>query len=73
MMVPVQAWFRKPMRKIAREHLLGRRARQRGIINQKLVKQWVDYEESALPRHGVKLWLLLTLELWFRTYLDQPR
>lgn len=73
MLVPVQGWFKQDMRGLAREVLLGRRARRREILNQALIKQWLEYEESAFPRHGIKLWLVLTLELWFRSYLDAPR
>jgi asparagine synthase (glutamine-hydrolysing) len=73
MMVPVQAWFRKPLRKLAKETLLGKRAHERGILNQKLLKDWLDYRDITFPRHGVKLWLALTLELWFQAYVDAPR
>jgi asparagine synthase (glutamine-hydrolysing) len=73
MLVPVQCWFRGPLRGPARQALLGRRARRRGILNQALLRDWLDYRGSLLPRYGVKLWLVLTLELWFRTYIDAPR
>jgi asparagine synthase (glutamine-hydrolysing) len=73
MMVPVQAWFRQPLKRLAKEHLLGKTARQRGIFNQELVKQWLDYQQSPFPRQGIKLWLVLTLEIWFKAYLDAPQ
>jgi asparagine synthase (glutamine-hydrolysing) len=73
MLVPVQYWFKHELRALARDCLLGRRARQRGIFNQQVLASWLDYRESVFPRHGVKLWLVLTLELWCRTYLDRPK
>jgi len=66
MLVPVQSWFRKEMKGFARSYLLDRRARTRPYLNQALVREWLDYQGCTFPRHGVKLWLLLTLELWLR-------
>jgi asparagine synthase (glutamine-hydrolysing) len=73
MMVPVQGWFKREMKDIAKEHLLGKRISQRDILNVKLLKEWINYKESVFPRHGIKLWLVLTLELWFTQYLDPPK
>ncbi len=73
MLVPVQGWFRDELRPLATEHLLGRRARERDIVDQALVGEWLAYRESLYPRQGVKLWLLLSLELYFRAFLDAPR
>lgn len=73
MLVPVQSWFKNELKALATENLLGKRARQRDILNPELVKSWMEYRESLFPRHGVKLWLLLSLELYFRAFLDAPR
>lgn len=66
MLVPVQGWFRKELKSFARHHLLERRARTRPYLNTSVVREWLDYQGSLFPRHGVKIWLLLTLELWLR-------
>jgi asparagine synthase (glutamine-hydrolysing) len=66
MLVPVQGWFRKDLRRMARGMLLGRRARIRPYIRQEILREWLDYRGSLWPRHGVKLWLILTLEIWLR-------
>lgn len=66
MLVPVQSWFRKELKGFARAYLLDRHARTRPYLNPEIVREWLDYKGSLFPRHGVKLWLLLTLELWLR-------
>jgi asparagine synthase (glutamine-hydrolysing) len=66
MLVPVQGWFRRELRRFARGVLLDRRARTRPYLNPELVREWLAYRGNVWPRHGVKLWLLLTLELWLR-------
>jgi asparagine synthase (glutamine-hydrolysing) len=66
MLVPVQGWFRKDLRRLARGLLLGRNARTRPYLNRDVVREWLEYRGNLWPRHGVKLWLLLTLEVWLR-------
>lgn len=66
MLVPVQRWFQRDLRRYAKSLLLSRRARTRPYFNRAIVREWLDYRGSLWPRHGVKLWLLLTLEIWLR-------
>jgi asparagine synthase (glutamine-hydrolysing) len=71
MMVPVQLWFRKRWRRRARALLLSRRARIRDYLNQDVIRDWLDYRGDTWSRYGVKLWLLVSLELWLRSH--QPK
>jgi asparagine synthase (glutamine-hydrolysing) len=64
MLVPVQAWFAGEMRAYARGLLLDRRARTRPYLAPEVVRHWLDTPRA--PKRGVKIWLLLTLELWLR-------
>jgi asparagine synthase (glutamine-hydrolysing) len=64
MMVPVQRWFQHELQKPARAKLLSKSARIRPYLEQDILKNWLDYAPQPFPRHGVKLWLVLTLELW---------
>ncbi len=64
MLVPVQAWFAGELRAYARGLLLDRRARTRPYLAPEVVRHWLDTPRA--PKRGVKIWLLLTLELWLR-------
>lgn len=64
MLVPVQAWFQNELRAYARDMLLDRRARTRAYFDARTVKHWLDTPKE--PRRGVKIWLLLTMEVWLR-------
>ena len=66
MLVPVQGWFKRDLRRFARRLLLSRRARTLPYFNREVVREWLSYRGNIWPRHGVKLWLLLTLEVWLR-------
>jgi asparagine synthase (glutamine-hydrolysing) len=69
MLVPVESWFQGPLLPEARARLLD------GLTPYHLFER--DYLERLLagrlgglrPRHGAKIWLLLTLESWLRTVL----
>jgi asparagine synthase (glutamine-hydrolysing) len=70
MRVPVQHWLRGPLRDLAADTLLGPRAQARGLFQPATIKAWLRGEGMAWPRHGIALWMLVTLELWLRAYLD---
>jgi asparagine synthase (glutamine-hydrolysing) len=66
MCVPVQQWLRGPLRTLT--HDVFRDAGRRGLVNPATIRSWLRREGTLLPRHGGKLWLVLTLELWLRAY-----
>ncbi|MBM3459896.1 MAG: asparagine synthase, partial [Armatimonadetes bacterium] len=66
MLVPVQGWFRQELQKVAADQLLSRRARIADYLDQRVIREWLAYRGNLWPRHGVKLWLILSLEIWLR-------
>jgi asparagine synthase (glutamine-hydrolysing) len=66
MMVPVQLGFRKYWHRQARSLLLSRRALIAPYINQDLIREWLSFQGDVWGRYGVKLWLLVSLELWLQ-------
>jgi asparagine synthase (glutamine-hydrolysing) len=66
MMVPVQLGFRKYWQRQARSILLSRRALITPYINQELIKNWLNFNGDIWGRYGVKLWLLVSLEIWLQ-------
>lgn len=70
MRVPVQTWLGGALRRPAKDLLLGKRAAERGLFNPQIIRAWTRGENLIYARHGGKLWLLLTLELALRTFID---
>ncbi|QHY96612.1 Asparagine synthetase [glutamine-hydrolyzing] 1 [Streptomyces sp. S4.7] len=68
MRVPVQQWLDGPLRELGHDLLLGRSARARGLFREDTIRSWLRGEGTLLPRQGGKLWLVLTLELWLRSF-----
>ena len=58
------AWLRD----LGHDLLLSRAARDRGLFRPETVRGWLRGEGALLPRQGGKLWLVLSLELWLRSF-----
>ena len=66
--VPIDGWFRSKLREMATELLLSTRSLQRGYFERIEIIRLLD--EHSRINHGTRLWDLLMLELWHRTYID---
>jgi len=71
--MPVGRWFRHELRPVAYDVLLDPRTLQRGMLDGDAVRALLDEHVAGLVNHGYRIWELLFLELWFRTYVDRPR
>jgi asparagine synthase (glutamine-hydrolysing) len=66
MLVPVEKWFQGPLLPQARERLLDGLAPY-GLVNRDYIERLLAGRLGGLrPRHGAKIWLLVTLEAWLR-------
>lgn len=72
MRVPVHFWFQGEMRRYARSILSSKAIRAAGIFQPQRVKQLLDYSTEEGPgRYGLRLWMLLTFELWRRIVIER--
>jgi asparagine synthase (glutamine-hydrolysing) len=70
--VPIDRWFRHELRDMAWDLLLDSRARGRGYFRPAVVRRWLEDHAAGRATHHTRLWSLLVLELWHRTFIDQP-
>jgi len=68
--VPFAGWMRGPWNSVARDVLLDRRARERGLMNPTAVTTLLDDHQQGRRSAGDAIWALLNLELWYRTFID---
>ena len=66
--VPLQAWFRGPLREFVQDTFRSQKARERSIFNSEEILHSLERE----PKFGRKIWGLLSLELWFQLFMDTP-
>jgi asparagine synthase (glutamine-hydrolysing) len=67
--VPLEHWFRGRLSSFVRDLLLSKRSRERGIFNPHHIEKLLSIHESG-RRRDTELWLLISFELWCRTFLD---
>ena len=67
---PVGEWLRGPLSGMVNELLQDGRLRDRGIFDPAAVRKlWVEHRTNERD-HTHRLWSLVMLELWFRSYVD---
>jgi asparagine synthase (glutamine-hydrolysing) len=69
--IPLDRWFRKELREYVADLLLGPRARQRGIWNVRGMESLIEAHRRGVWNLSEQLWSFLTVELWYRHYLDE--
>ena len=69
--VPVKHWMRHEIRDFMADVLTSSRFRQRGLVTPAFVEHMMVRHFSNREDHGTRLWSLLCLELWFRTFIDR--
>lgn len=71
--IPLHRWFRGEWKDLFRETALSVRALRRGYFREDAVQNLFDEHLSGRRDHGYRLWSLLMLEMWHRTYVDGER
>jgi len=69
--VPFADWTRGAWNLVARDILMDRRSRERGLLDPVAVDQLLKDHAAARTNGGDRLWTLLNLELWHRTFIDR--
>jgi asparagine synthase (glutamine-hydrolysing) len=69
--VPLDDWFRGPLRPLVHDTLLGQKFLSRGIVSPDFVRYIVEEHESKRRNNHHQMYALLMLELWFES-LQEP-
>jgi len=69
--VPVHKWLGSDFNKFAKDILLDDRARRRKLYNSRNVEAALN-NQGLFSEHkfGLKMWMLVNIELWHRAYMD---
>jgi asparagine synthase (glutamine-hydrolysing) len=68
--IPLGHWFRGELRGLVDELLLSRESFGRGYFHEESIRRLLAEHRSGRWDHGDRIWALLFLELWQRTYID---
>jgi asparagine synthase (glutamine-hydrolysing) len=69
--VPLEHWFRGPLRPMAHELLLAADSLGRNYFRGDAVRQLLDEHQAGRANHGQRLWALLLLEVWAKEWLGR--
>jgi asparagine synthase (glutamine-hydrolysing) len=70
--IPLAKWFRGPLAGLAADLLGSQAFRQRGLLRPEAAQRYLKEHREEKADYGELLWLILSLELWARRYLDGP-
>ena len=68
--VPFGRWMRSGWNDVARDVLMDRRARERGLLRPGAAEGVLADARAGAPGAADAVWSLLNLELWQRTFID---
>ncbi|MGB3478347.1 MAG: asparagine synthase (glutamine-hydrolyzing) [bacterium] len=67
---PLRSWIARDLNSLIDDLLSERQIRKRGFLNYQYVRKLVDDNKYGREDNAHRLWGLLTLELWFQTFID---
>lgn len=70
--VPLDHWFRGPLRSMLTDTLLSSRSLSRGYFEPAAIRRMVEEHTTSKWDHSARLWLLLVFELWHQKFVDSP-
>ena len=68
--VPIGPWFRGELKDYLADHILSDRFNARGLFKPAAVRRIFDDHQREVRDYAHHLWVLLMLELWFRSFMD---
>jgi asparagine synthase (glutamine-hydrolysing) len=68
--IPLGQWFRGPLVGLAREVIGSQAFRERGLLRPQAAQRYLDGHLAGEADYGELLWLILSLELWAKRFLD---
>lgn len=68
--IALDGWLRNDLDGFAQEMLLSRSCRERGYYDEAVISKLFSQHKSGRANNADKLWRLITLEVWHRTFID---
>ncbi len=69
---PIRAWLVGDLKPMVAEMLAPEAVRERGVLDADEVTRLIRENEAGHEDNALRIWAFLTLELWFRTFIDAP-
>lgn len=67
--VPLEKWFTGKFEEMAKKLLLSSQSKSAGLYDKKVLTDLLNHKsEMRVVNHGLHIWMLVNIELWFRKY-----
>ncbi|MBX7221820.1 MAG: asparagine synthase (glutamine-hydrolyzing) [Blastocatellia bacterium] len=70
---PVRAWLRRDLREMVDDLLSETTLKRRGLFNPTEVRRLIEAQRQGREDNALKIYQLLTLELWLQTFVDKKQ
>ena len=67
---PIRSWVSNELKPMVDDLLSEENVKKRGILNPIIVRRIIEEDRKGLKDHAHRIYQLLTLELWFRNFVD---
>lgn len=67
---PIDIWLRGELLELARSILTDTRTVERGLFREGYAEALLDEHAAGGHHHHTRLWAMIVLEIWFRTWID---
>ncbi len=69
---PIRSWISGALKTMVDDVLSEKSLKQRGIFDSSYVRKLIEDDRQGSDDNAYRIYQLLTVELWFREYLDKP-
>lgn len=70
---PIRSWISKDLKGMVDDLLSPENIEKRGILNNDFVQRMIQEDRTGKNDYAYQIYQLLTLEMWFRIFVDQPQ
>ena len=67
---PIRSWLRRDLAPMVAEYLHPGRVLARGLLNPSVVRRLIREHSRGYEDHSLRIWALLTLEVWMQEFFD---
>ena len=67
---PIRSWISHDLKPMTDDLLSEEQVKKRGLFHYSYVKKLIDEDRKGTADHAYRIYQLITLELWFREYLE---
>jgi asparagine synthase (glutamine-hydrolysing) len=67
---PLRSWISKDLKNMVNDLLSKENVEKRDLFNYDFIKKVIDDDRAGNEDNAYRIYQLLTVELWFRSYVD---